>query len=210
MKLGCTGRIAPAVLAILAGTEASALADSAPPPGPASTLITPVRKTDAEIACMADAIYYEAGFEPREGREAVAEVILNRLGDPRFPKTICGVVYQGSRRATGCQFTFTCDGSLGRPPQPAAYEEARAIAQSVLERSESAGARTPGANHYHADYVSPRWARTMTEVNRIGRHIFYSDRGGRAPFAVSSAHTVPTSGFSPWGLPVTSLARTRE
>ncbi len=68
------------------------------------------------LECLANAIYYEAATEPLDGQRAVAQVVLNRLRHPAFPNSVCGVVYQGSERATGCQFTFTCDGSLVRPP----------------------------------------------------------------------------------------------
>src|SRR5688572_1678743 len=83
-------------------------------------LITP-DPTDrlAAVDCLADAIYYEAGFEPVAGQRAVAQVVVNRVRDRNFPKSVCGVVFQGAERKTGCQFTFTCDGSMNRrPPKP--------------------------------------------------------------------------------------------
>jgi len=120
--------------------------------------------------CLAQAVYYEAGFEPIEGRRAVAQVVLNRLRHPAFPKSVCGVVYQGARSGT-CQFTFVCDGSLYRAPDPDAWRQARAIAQAALagyvERS------VGEATHYHADYVAPQWAPLLAKVTQIGAHIFY-------------------------------------
>lgn len=192
---------AAAAAAVLMG-PVPARADSATP----LPLAVPAPYGDEQLACLATAIYYEAGFEPREGREAVAEVILNRLADPRYPKSVCGVVYQGSRRSTGCQFTFTCDGSLARAPAPGAFAEAQEIARTALE-SVGTAPRAPGANHYHADYVRPGWARSMTEIARIGRHIFYSDgRTARNFNAPRGAPAAPAAGgFAPWGLSVSAI-----
>ena len=122
------------------------------------------------LLCLTQAVYYEAGFEPVEGRRAVAQVILNRLRHPAFPKSICGVVYQGANSGV-CQFTFVCDGALYRAPELGAWRQARAIAESALagyvERS------VGEATHYHADYVAPRWAPLLSKVTQIGAHIFY-------------------------------------
>ncbi len=120
---------------------------------------------------MTAAIAYEAGYEPRQGREAVAEVILNRLREPRFPKTVCGVVFEGSQRRSGCQFTFTCDGSLMRPLRSEVVDAARATAVSVLDGLTPD--RVQGATHYHANYVNPYWASTGQMTARIGAHVFY-------------------------------------
>jgi spore germination cell wall hydrolase CwlJ-like protein len=120
--------------------------------------------------CLTQAVYYEAGFEPLDGRRAVAQVVLNRLRHPAFPKSVCGVVYQGSGSGT-CQFTFVCDGSLYRKPASSAWLEAEIIARAALagyvERS------VGEATHYHADYVAPRWAPLLAKVVQIGQHIFY-------------------------------------
>ena len=122
------------------------------------------------LLCLTQAIYYEAGFEPLEGRRAVAQVVLNRARHPAFPKSVCGVVYQSSKSRI-CQFTFVCDGSLGRAPETGAWRQARAIAQAALAGyvERSAGSAT----HYHADYVAPRWAPLLAKVSKIGAHIFY-------------------------------------
>ena len=122
------------------------------------------------LLCLTQAIYYEAGFEPVEGRRAVAQVVLNRMRHPAFPKSVCGVVYQGARQPV-CQFSFVCDGSLYRRPAPGAWQEAERIAAAALagfvERSVGA------ATHYHADYVAPYWAPRLAKLAKIGAHIFY-------------------------------------
>lgn len=122
------------------------------------------------LKCLTQAIYYEAGFEPVTGRRAVAQVVLNRLRHPAFPKSVCGVVYQGSS-APGCQFSFTCDGSLQRAPQRAAWLAAESIARSALhgQVEPSVGAST----HYHANYVAPYWAPRLVKLAQIGAHLFY-------------------------------------
>ena len=124
------------------------------------------------VDCLADAIYYEAAFEPADGQRAVAQVIVNRVRDPNFPNTVCGVVYQGWQRKTGCQFSFVCDGSLTRrPPRAEQHESARRLAQDALSGYVVEAVGT--ATHYHTDYVDPYWAPTLVEVAEIGQHIFY-------------------------------------
>lgn len=125
--------------------------------------------------CLTSAIYYEAGYESAQGKRAVAQVVLNRVRHPAYPKTICGVVYQGAERKTGCQFTFTCDGSLARRPTRFGWEQARQIAIQAIS-----GAVEPSvgmATHYHANYVMPYWAPTLDKVSQIGAHIFYRWKG---------------------------------
>jgi hypothetical protein len=122
------------------------------------------------LLCMTQAIYYEAGFEPLQGRRAVAQVVLNRMRHPAFPKSICGVVYQGARQPV-CQFSFVCDGSLYRRPAIAAWKDAERIAAAAIDGfvERSVG----GATHYHADYVAPFWAPRLAKISQIGAHIFY-------------------------------------
>ena len=122
------------------------------------------------LLCLTQAVYYEAGFEPVEGRRAVAQVVLNRLRHPAFPKSICGVVYQGSGGGT-CQFTFVCDGALYRRPASDAWRQAEMIARAAL--SGYVETSVGEATHYHADYVAPRWAPLLAKVADIGQHIFY-------------------------------------
>lgn len=122
------------------------------------------------LLCMTQAVYYEAGYEPVEGRRAVAQVVLNRMRHPAFPKSVCGVVYQGAGSRV-CQFTFVCDGALYRAPARDAWLRAEDIARQALDGYVE---KTVGeATHYHADYVAPRWAPMLAKVARIGQHIFY-------------------------------------
>jgi spore germination cell wall hydrolase CwlJ-like protein len=124
------------------------------------------------VHCLAEAIYYEAGFEPEQGQRAVAQVVLNRVRDRNFPDTICGVVYQGSGRKTGCQFSFVCDGSLWRrPPKPPKWDEAKQLAAEAIDGYVVAAVGT--ATHYHTDYVDPWWRPTLVEITKIGAHVFY-------------------------------------
>lgn len=122
------------------------------------------------LLCLTQAVYYEAGFEPMPGRRAVAQVVLNRMRHPAFPKSVCGVVYQGSSSPV-CQFSFVCDGSLYRAPAAAAWRQARDVAAAALAGyvENSVGAAT----HYHADYVAPYWAPKLSKIQKIGAHIFY-------------------------------------
>ncbi|MDP2259455.1 MAG: cell wall hydrolase [Caulobacter sp.] len=136
--------------------------------------------------CLTQAIYYEAATEPVEGMQAVAQTVLNRLRHPEYPKSICGVVYQGSQRFTGCQFSFTCDGSLARVPNDVLWQRARGVAQKAMNGFVLKSVGT--ATHYHADYVAPYWAPTLYKIHTIGRHIFYRWTG-------------------PWGLPAAFTGR---
>ena len=130
---------------------------------------------DRALLCLTQAIYFEAGFESGEGQEAVAQVVLNRLRHPDYPKSVCGVVYEGASRTTGCQFSFTCDGSLRRPVSAPAFARAKQVAEQAL-----AGfvyAPVGAATHYHADYVFPYWSMTLVKLRQIGAHIFYRFTG---------------------------------
>lgn len=132
------------------------------------------------LGCLTAAIYYEAAYEPADGQRAVAQVVLNRVRHPLFPHSVCGVVFQGAERATGCQFTFTCDGSLTRAPVPMVWMRAQAIAAQALSGQVFAPAGL--STHYHADYVVPYWAAMMVKTASIGQHAFYRlpDGYGRA------------------------------
>jgi len=134
-----------------------------------------------ERRCLADAIYYEARSESRAGQMAVAEVVLNRVRHPLYPNSICGVVYQGSYRSTGCQFTFTCDGSLAISPRGRAWTQANKLAaHAMLDMHER---RTNGATHYHTTAINPYWAPSLVQTGIIGSHKFYRFPGaaGRLP-----------------------------
>jgi hypothetical protein len=133
------------------------------------------RDVAASLQCLTAAVYYEARSESPEGQRAVAQVVLNRVRHPAFPKSVCGVVYQGSRRRTGCQFSFTCDGSLRAEREPGAWARARKIAGSAL--AGSVYGPVGHATHYHASYVQPWWAASLTRAVTVGSHIFYRWRG---------------------------------
>lgn len=127
----------------------------------------------AEQACLARAIYFEARSESELGQLAVANVILNRVKNPVYPKSICGVVYQGADQANACQFSFACDGLSDNPRSGSAWQQAKRVAARAMAGSSDVQVIST-ATHYHADYVSPKWSGTMTRLIQIGRHIFYS------------------------------------
>jgi hypothetical protein len=121
--------------------------------------------------CLAAAVYYEAG-DDAVGERAVAQVVLNRLRHPVFPKTVCGVVFQGSERSTGCQFTFTCDGSIERyKPTDVQWTRAREIAAAALK----GGVFGPvgWSTHYHTDYVVPYWQPSLDKLAEVHTQLFY-------------------------------------
>jgi spore germination cell wall hydrolase CwlJ-like protein len=127
----------------------------------------------AEENCLARAVYFEARSETAMGQLAVAKVILNRVKDPNYPNTICGVVYQGSGRRNSCQFSFACDGMPDDVRQPGAWAQSKQIAQRAIAGTDNLKVMSTATN-YHADYVRPRWSHNMKKLVKIGRHIFYS------------------------------------
>lgn len=134
-------------------------------------LKAPADDRERALTCLTQAVYYEAAGEGADGERAVAQVVINRVHHPGFPASVCGVVYQGAGRGTGCQFTFTCDGSLRRIPAPASWDRARKIAQDAL--SGKVFSAIGHATHYHADSVLPYWADSLDKTVQLGRHIFY-------------------------------------
>jgi hypothetical protein len=164
---------------------------------------TPMDRLRA-LDCLAEAIYYEARSESEDGQRAVAQVVVNRVRHPAWPKSICGVVYQGPLRAGGgCQFTFTCDGSLAARPQGIAWARARAIAATAL--AGQAYAPVGLSTHYHTNAVSPTWAPRLALTAVIGAHIFY-----RLPGAASgpTAFTAAYAGREPVPQPTQIFFRT--
>ena len=131
-----------------------------------------------EVRCMALNIYYEARGSSLADRAGVADVVLNRVKDNRYPDTICEVVKQGLQDANGnmrrnkCQFSWYCDGRADTPQNEDLWVDAQTLAWNVVENGKYRGL-TEGATHYHATYVNPRWASTLQLVGRIGAHIFY-------------------------------------
>jgi hypothetical protein len=160
-----------------------------------------VLKADADdsaraLHCMTQAIYYEAAREPVKGQQAVAQVVLNRVRHPAYPKSICGVVYQGSARPTGCQFTFTCDGALRWQPQATLWRQSQDVARRAL--AGFVDKEVGSATHYHAAYVVPYWAPTLVKMTQVGQHIFYRWTGpwGEPP-AFSGRYEGRESDLSP-------------
>ncbi|WP_313807960.1 cell wall hydrolase [Sphingobium sp.] len=128
------------------------------------------------LNCLTSAIYYEAGSEPEDGQRAVAQVVLNRVRNPAWPKSVCGVIYQGSERTDDrCQFTFSCDGSMARMANAAGWTRARSIAARALAGQVYGPVGL--ATFYHTLAVRPGWSATMRPVAVIGAHIFYRSPG---------------------------------
>jgi spore germination cell wall hydrolase CwlJ-like protein len=131
-----------------------------------------------EHYCLAQNIYYEARGSSLADRAGVANVVMNRVNDRRYPATICEVVRQGEQDANGnmvrhrCQFSWYCDGRSDVPTDEERWVEAQMLAWYMIEDGKYRGL-TEGATHYHATYVNPRWARDLQLVGRIGEHIFY-------------------------------------
>lgn len=150
---------------------------------PSLDLKTAPQIPDNDLDCLTQAIYYEARNESESGQAAVAEVVMNRVRHPAYPDRVCAVVYQRNSRT--CQFTFTCDGSIGRSAvRPAAWARAQRIARDVLD-GRHAGQLPANSVNYHANYVSPSWGQRLARVRQIGAHIFYGEplNGGKTPGA---------------------------
>jgi hypothetical protein len=142
------------------------------PPAAAFKLRGDAHTQARALECLTEAVLYEAGGEPVEGQRAVAQVVLNRVRHAAFPASVCGVVYQGSTRSTGCQFSFTCDGSLQIGPGTGPFwKRARAVANAALRGAVFAPVGT--ATHYHANYVVPYWATSLAKNQVVATHIFY-------------------------------------
>jgi len=154
------------------------------------------------LTCLADAIYYEAASESDDGQRAVAQVVLNRVRHPAFPKTVCGVVFQGSERASGCQFSFACDGAMARAPAPAAWDKALRIAGAALGGYVFAPVGL--ATHYHTYAVTPAWNRELVMTDAIGAHFFHRWAGWwGTPAAFSQAYAGGEPLPAPHARPIT-------
>jgi spore germination cell wall hydrolase CwlJ-like protein len=151
---------------------------------------------DRALDCLAAAIYYEARSESLQGQRAVAQVVLNRVRDPLYPASVCGVVFQGSERITGCQFSFTCDGSLAAPPREPMWTRSRAVARAALNGYVEASVGL--ASHYHTQWVVPVWRTDLVKLRTIGAHIFYGWRGRQSS---SAGLRTSYAGFEPPLLP---------
>jgi hypothetical protein len=176
-RAGAGAREASPAPALSAAEAAEALNAQRPfDAGPIKPMRPFVLKTDAEDRaraqqCLTQAVYYEAANEPLKGQQAVAQVVLNRVRHPAYPKSVCGVVYQGAADATGCQFTFTCDGALHRRTEPALWARAEKVARRAL--AGYVDREVGSATHYHAVYVAPYWAPSLAKMTQVGQHIFY-------------------------------------
>ncbi len=124
-----------------------------------------------ELECLTQAVYFEARGETPAGQAAVAQVVLNRVRHPAFPKSVCSVVYQGAARARGCQFSFACDGSMRRGREAAAWLRAQRVAAKALSGAVMAG--VGDSTHFHTTNVSPNWGPRMLRTAQVGLHVFY-------------------------------------
>ena len=140
---------------------------------------------ERELRCMATAIYFEARDEPIRGQLAVGQVIMNRIRSPFYPKTICGVVYQGERNRTGCQFSFTCTGKRNAIKEKDEWATSVKLAKQVIA-GEVWIDEVGYATHYHATYVHPSWRKELIKVAQIGGHIFYKMKPGTVQLALLS------------------------
>jgi spore germination cell wall hydrolase CwlJ-like protein len=184
-----------------AGSEAPGdfAAPAGTPAGPAARPLaitgSPTDKARA-LKCLTMAVYYEAAREPDAGQRAVAQVVMNRVAHPAFPDTVCGVVFEGSERSTGCQFTFTCDGSLDRKPVPAFWDRAQKVALAALDGA--VYARVGLATHYHTLQVHPGWDARMADAATIGAHRFFRWIG---PAGLPGAFAAAYAGHEPLPAP---------
>lgn len=135
-------------------------------------------RSTAERRCLAEAIYFEARGEPVRGQMAVAQVVVNRLKNPAYPGTVCGVVYQNRNARNACQFSFACDGIRDVVTDRNAWSIATEIANSTLDGTAIWLEEIGSSTHYHATYVRPNWAPTMQRMAQIGVHVFYRTYGG--------------------------------
>lgn len=136
-------------------------------------------ESSRELECLTQAVYYEARGETPSGQAAVAQVVLNRVRHPAFPKTVCGVVFQGAARKTGCQFSFACNGAMRRRVEPAAWRRAERVAARALGGEVMADVGR--ATHFHTTAVAPYWGARMTRVTQVGQHVFYRFNRNPAP-----------------------------
>jgi spore germination cell wall hydrolase CwlJ-like protein len=146
---------------------------------PVNELFTKVERP--QLYCLAKNIYFEARSDNLAGRYAVADVVLNRVKDRRYPETICKVIHQGEKDASGnmkknrCQFSWYCDGVADIALNQEKWNEAQTVAFQIVTKGSFRGL-TEGANHYHATYVNPSWNKSMDYIGQIGAHKFFRSR----------------------------------
>ena len=127
-----------------------------------------------ETDCLAKNIYFEAGRESLAGKQAVGSVVVNRMKSGSFPRTACGVVYQGASVPNHCQFSWACDGvNKAIAFGSTAWRDSRQVAIAILSGNKNARDNTNGAMFFHNDSVKPSWATTNRFTTQIGGHWFY-------------------------------------
>jgi hypothetical protein len=181
-----------AILAMIAAPAPASALEAAEPflaPGDAPSYARALR-------CLTEAVYYEARSESDDGQRAVAQVVLNRVRHPAYPNSVCGVVYQGSERTTGCQFTFTCDGSIGRAIDQQSWSRAERVARAALRGQVYKPVGL--ALNYHTTAIRPYWAPSLVRQAVIGAHIFYRrpDSGSVTAFRQSPASAEPHAAWA--------------
>lgn len=142
-----------------------------------AALIDPDRM-DREKRCLAEAVYFESRSEPVAGQAAVAQVVLNRVSSGLYPSNVCGVVYQNRHHYKGCQFSFACEGKSLRITDRDSWSTAVRVADEVMA-GRTYLSDVGRSTHYHANYVRPHWARSLTKMDTIGHHIFYKLKPGQ-------------------------------
>ena len=143
--------------------------------------------TTQDIYCMALNIYHESRSENLAGKFAVADVVMNRVKDRRYPDNVCGVIYDAELKPSWkdpnifvpvrnrCQFSWYCDGKPDTPLETDSWNESMLIAHQIIHEGRMKGI-TEGATHYHTIYIEPYWASSLDLVGNIGSHIFYRER----------------------------------
>jgi spore germination cell wall hydrolase CwlJ-like protein len=164
----------PRVTMALAAPEKSVGAEARPD---YASLIS-ADNLDREKRCLAEAVYFEARSEPEAGQAAVAQVVLNRVSSGLYPANVCGVVYQNRHHYKACQFSFACEGKSLRVTEQAAWASAVRVAEAVMA-GRTYITDVGRSTHYHANYVKPRWARSLKKMDVIGHHIFYKLKPGQ-------------------------------
>jgi spore germination cell wall hydrolase CwlJ-like protein len=184
--LGVCAFIQPAIAGVIGDKAAETWWDSISAPNPAAVELAPqlgletgttAAVSSRDLNCLARAIYFEARGEPTRGKLAVGRVVLNRVASKSYPHSVCRVVYQNDHRRNRCQFSFACDGKPDVITDRATWQETLTYAEWLLthDASERHESELWTSTHYHADYVTPDWAKHLTLTGRVGRHLFYHD-----------------------------------
>lgn len=181
--------------------------------GPFNPAVAPFHLTNAlessrELECLSEAVYYEARGETPSGQAAVAQVVLNRVRHPSFPKSICGVVFQGAYTRTGCQFSFACDGSMRKGREAGAWRRAQKVAAKAL--SGAVMTEVGSATHFHTTGVAPGWGGRLMRVAQVGMHVFYRYGGSAGSPDAFSRKVRPSAADELPGATLVSLPASGE